>query len=93
MSYQNYHKLTFYYNYDKTAISGIVSFDKNRKYGTINLSSGNSGVAMKVVVINGKITYGSRSQVTRNGKVVGELQERENVPVIKYIDGSFESLP
>jgi hypothetical protein len=92
MSYSDHYKLNFYYNYDKTAISGIASFDKSRKYGTINLSSG-SGVAMKVVIIAGKVAYGNRSQVTRNGKVIGELQERENVPVIKYIDGSFESLP
>jgi hypothetical protein len=92
ISYQKYHELTFDYSYDKTTISGIVSFDKNRKYGNITLASG-SGVAMKVTIVNGNIAYGNRSQVTRHGKVVGELQERESVPVIKYIDGSFESLP
>jgi len=92
MSYSGHYKLNFYYNYDKTAISGLASFDKSRKYGTINLSSG-SGVAINVAIINGKVAYGNRSQVTRKGKVIGELQDRDGVPVIKYIDGSFESLP
>ncbi len=83
---------TFSYAYDTTTINGTGAFDEEMKNGTVVLTSGNN-VKSTIVVENGDAVYGSRSSVTRYGRKIGELQSREGVPVIKYTDDTFESLP
>ncbi len=85
-------QFTLNYVYGSTSLTGRGDFDISGKNGEIVLSSHN-GIKAVIKVQNGKIVYGSQSIVTRNGEVVGELQERRGVPVIKYVDGTFESLP
>ncbi len=81
------------YQYDTTVMNGTATFsDKDDKNGTIEFT-GTSGIKLLVKMENGETLYGADSPVTRNGRKIGELQEREAVPVIKYVDGSFESLP
>jgi len=82
----------FSYAYDSTTINGTGLFDKEMDNGTITLDSHN-GLRALVKVTNGEVIYGAASSVKRNGRLVGQLEEREGVPVIKYTDGTFESLP
>ncbi len=86
------HDLTFSYSYDKTVINGIGSLDEAGENGKVVLSSPN-GIKATIFYTDGEVVYGSESSVERNGVVIGYLEERESLPVIKYTDGSFESLP
>ncbi len=83
---------TLSYAYGATTISGDATFDKEMKNGQIILRT-HEGVKFVVKVADGEIVYGDESVVMRNGRRVGRLEERESVPVIKYTDGTFESLP
>ncbi len=83
---------TFNYAYDATSITGAGDFDKEMQNGDIVLTS-HHGLKAIIKVVDGDVIYGPQSSVTRNGAAVGELQERQGVPVIKYTDGTFESLP
>lgn len=83
---------TFSYSYDATVINGIADFDKEMQNGTIVLTN-HLGLEATIKQLNGETVYGPQSSVKKGGKVIGELQRREDVPVIKYIDGTFESLP
>jgi len=83
---------TFSYSYDATVINGIADFDEEMQNGTIVLTN-HLGLEATIKQLNGETVYGPQSSVKKGGKVIGELQRREDVPVIKYIDGTFESLP
>jgi len=85
-------RFSFSYAYDATAINGTGLFDKEMQNGSITLHSHN-GIEAEIAVAGGKVLYGEKSSVTRDGRKIGELQERASVPVIKYTDGTFESLP
>jgi hypothetical protein len=83
----------FVYAYDETIINGTGAFDKEVENGTIILTTLN-GLKSTIKVVNGDVVYGSQSSVTKNGIKIGELKEVvSGVPIIKYTDGSFESLP
>ena len=84
--------LTFSYSYDATVINGTANFDEEMQNGTIVLTN-HIGLEATIKQENGEIVYGEQSSVKKDGKVIGKLQQREDVPVIKYIDGTFESLP
>ncbi len=86
------HDLTFSYSYDETIINGIGSLDKEGENGKVILSTHN-GIKATIFYADGEVVYGTKSSVERNGVVIGHLEERKNIPVIKYTDGSFESLP
>ncbi len=83
---------TFSYSYDATVINGSGNFDQDMENGTITLTN-HLGLEATIIQADGNTVYGSQSSVKKSGKSIGELQEREGVPVIKYIDGTFESLP
>lgn len=86
-------KYNLSYQYDTTVLNGKATFtDPDDENGTVEFT-GTSGIKLLVKVENGETLYGADSPVTRNGRKIGELQERDDVPVIKYVDGSFESLP
>lgn len=86
-----YNNLQLSYSYDSTAINGVATFDKEGDNGVVALAN-QDGISVDFNVANGDVVY-STSSVKRNSKVIGELQERNGVPVVKYVDGSFESLP
>jgi hypothetical protein len=88
----NISKFRFVYAYDSTIINGTGTFDKEVDNGTIVLTTLN-GLKSTIKVTNGDVVYGPQSSVTKNSTIIGELQERNGVPVIKYTDGTFESLP
>ena len=52
-----------------------------------------TGIRADMKIENGDLVTDGTGTVTKDAKVLGALEEREGVPVIKYIDGSFESLP
>ncbi len=82
---------TFAYAYDATTINGAGSLDKEGKNGMVDITT-HEGLKFHVKIENGDVVYGDASPVTRNGRRVGTLEERESVPVIKYTDDTFESL-
>ncbi len=59
--------------------------------GNITITSG-SGLAITIVLDNGHIDYNTTTPLTKDGKVVGNLVQRNGVDMIKYIDGFLESL-
>ena len=79
------------YQYDTTVLNATGSLVEDQN-GTIEFT-GTNGIKLVVTLENGDPLYGEKSPVTRNGRKIGELQERAGVPVISYVDGSFESLP
>ena len=88
----NRSNLRFVYAYDNTIINGTGAFDKEGENGTITLTTLN-GLKATIKVVNGDVVYGTQSNVTKDGTKIGELQDKAGVPVIKYTDGTFESLP
>jgi hypothetical protein len=79
------------YSYDSIVVNGKGSFDKDMENGAIDFSNQN-GINAKLTIKNGEVVYGKDSSVTKDGKVIGELQDRKDAPIIKYIDGTIESL-
>ncbi len=88
----NHNNLRFVYAYDNTIINGTGAFDQAAENGSIILST-LDGLKITIKNDNGDVVYGAQSSVTKDGTKIGELQERQGVPVISYTDGSFESLP
>lgn len=80
------------YSYNKTIISTNALFDSKMKNGTIEVKTP-TGLRADLKVKNGHLVVDGSGKVTKNGSVLGSLQDRAGVPVIKYTDGSFESLP
>ena len=85
----NDYSLSYQYNTTVLNARGTLVDDEN---GTIEFT-GTSGIKLLVKMENGDPLYGAQSPVSRNGRKIGELQDRDGAPVIKYSDGSFESLP
>jgi hypothetical protein len=86
------HLFTFSYAYDETRINGTGSFDQDMNDGSIVLTSHN-GLKATIKVADGKVVYGEQSSISKDGRKIGQLELRNKVPVIKYTDGTFESLP
>ncbi len=81
--------LTFNYSYDDTTINSATSYALDTKNGNMELSS-NDGIKVNMDIRAGKVVYGGK--VTKDGELVGTIQDRQGVPVISYTDGTFESL-
>ena len=88
----NKNNFTFGYAYASTTINGSGAFDKEMRNGTLVFTT-HKGIVFNVIIKDKKVVYGAKSSVMRDGTKLGELQDREGVPVIKYTDGTFESLP
>ena len=67
------------------------SFDIETGDGSLKIIT-DTGLIAEVKVIEGDIDL-EESSLTRDGKTVGTFEYRSEVPIIKYSDGSFESLP
>ncbi len=93
-TYNNY---TADYSYDKTAINIQSIMDKNNKNGNITIKS-NNGITFKIIILDGDLVEGDAKRkdgsiVTYKGELIGTLEYRNKVIVVKYLDGSFESIP
>ncbi len=60
--------------------------------GNVTVTSGN-GLSITVVLDNGDINYNTTTPLTKDNKEIGYLDDETGIPRIKYIDGTFESLP
>ena len=80
------------YAYDTTAITTDATFDTDLKNGTIKISSA-SGIKANIKIVNKTIDYTNSTLKDTNNVTIGNFEERSGVPVIKYTDGTFESLP
>jgi len=83
--------LTLSYSYGTMAVNGTANFDQNMTNGTIVLTN-HLGLKATIVITEEEISYDD-SNVTVNNKKIGDFEDRMGMPVIKYIDGTFESLP
>jgi len=79
------------YAYDTTGISVSGVFDSDMKNGDIVVEAATT-IRVDIKIVNEEIDY-ANSSVTKGGLVLGTVEDRAGVPVIKYIDGTFESLP
>ncbi len=80
------------YAYDYTRITIAALFDTNMANGDIEITTP-SGLRADIKITDGNLVTDGTSTVSKDGVNIGTLEERFNVPVIKYTDGSFESLP
>jgi hypothetical protein len=80
------------YTYGSTVINMSALFDTDMENGDIEVTT-HTGLRADLKITNGALVTDGTGTVTKDGALVGTLEERANVPVIKYIDGSFESLP
>jgi len=94
---ETYHHFTVDYNYGTMSINVQGVMDKEEENGNVTITSGD-GVKFYIVIVGGDVVEGdpdtgTGSIVTYNGKLIGTLEYRSSIVVVKYIDGSFESLP
>ncbi len=72
-----------------TATTAIPNADSNI---TVNLSS-TTGIEAKIITDNkGNVDYGASTLTNTNGKTIGYFEDRAGVAVVKYPDGTFDSL-
>lgn len=93
----DYHEFTSAYSYDATMISLDGTLDDMGENGQITID-GNNGIVVLILIENGDIVEGDANDstgsiVTYNGSLIGTLEYLEDLIVIRYTDGSFESLP
>ncbi len=80
------------YTYGSTVINLSAHFDENMDNGDVEVTT-HTGLRADIKIIGGDLVTDGTSTVTKDGKLLGAFEERANVPVIKYEDGTFESLP
>jgi len=80
------------YSYDATLVNLSGVFDSTMKNGNIEVTTG-TGLLTELKISNGNLVVDGSGTVKKDNTLVGNLEERAGVPVIKYVDGSFESLP
>ena len=83
---------TLAYVYGATTVNAQGIYNENTEDGNVTITSGN-GLAMTIVFDSDGIDYNATTPLTKGGKVVGTLDNETGIARIKYIDGSFESLP
>jgi hypothetical protein len=79
------------YTYGKTVINVTANETTNDKNQTevIYHATNQLGDALDIIDTDGQAIRGS---LIKDGKKLGSVEERNDAPIIKYIDGSFESL-
>lgn len=92
-----YHNFTASYSYDALVIDTVGMLDKEGVNGHITITT-NNGVEFKIIIsgediVEGNAETGTGSIVTVDGTIIGTLEYRSEIVVVKYIDGSFESIP
>jgi len=78
------------YTYDKTVINLTATETIKDDKSTVTYHTTNQlGDVLDIVEKDDAAISGS---LTKDGKELGSVEEREDAPIIKYIDGSFETL-
>lgn len=91
------HSVTGSYSYDTTLITVAGSVGKTGKNANLVFTNG-SGITADFILandtfVNGNVANSTGSLVKKDGKVVATIEERnDDVIIIKYLDGSFESI-
>ena len=91
------HNIVASYAHDSTLLSLDASVDDKIENGHLVFTNG-SGIKVSFllhdgVLIDGNSHNASGSIMTKNGKVVATIEKRKgNVFIIKYLDGSFETI-
>ena len=80
------------YTYDTTVINMSALFDTNMNNGDVVITT-HTGLKADIKIIDDGISTAAMGSITKDGGLVGTLEERFDVPVVAYTDGSFESLP
>jgi len=81
--------LTASYSYDATLINMRAVSDTEMNHIDVEITT-SIGQRADIAIKKDQPVTG---RLTKDGRLVGTFEEREGVPVIKYIDGTFESLP
>ena len=76
------------YSYDTTVINLSALLNAEMQPVEASITTHN-GLDLEIVVNDDDSVDGN---LTKDGKLVGTVEERNGAPVIKYIDGTFESL-
>ena len=79
------------YDYENTHLDIESVFDKTKENGHMNITSDN-GIEADITIRNKKIVYGT-STMSAYGLHMGTFEDRKGTAVVKFVDGSFESLP
>ncbi len=93
-----YHNFTASYGYDNTEINIDGTLDEVGENGQVVITD-NNNIRVLIIIENGDLVEGNSetktgSIVTYNGTLIGTLEDlRNGLIVIKYTDGTFESLP
>ncbi len=91
------HSVTGSYAHATTTLTVDGSVDKTAENGQLTFTDG-AGVVAKFILANDSFVSGNAaastgSLVTKDGRVVATIEERgDNIIIIKYLDGSFESI-
>ena len=91
------HSIAGSYSHNTTILTLAGSIDKSGKNANIVLTDG-AGVEASFILsddsfVNGNAANSTGSLVTKDGQVVATIEERgDDLLVIKYLDGSFESI-
>lgn len=80
------------YSYDATVINMSALFDTDMNNGDVVITT-HTGLQADINIVDDGITTAVTGTITKDGGLVGTLEERLDVPVVAYTDGSFESLP
>lgn len=81
-------ELSASYSYDTTVINLSALLNAEMQPVEASITTHN-GLDLEIVVNDDDSVDGN---LTKDGKLVGTVEERNGAPVIKYIDGTFESL-
>jgi len=79
--------ITGSYSHDTIAVTLEATLDEALEEGTV-LFSTQTGMELNMLLSEEE----EAGELTKDGKLIGTLEERSEAPVIKYIDGTFESL-
>ncbi len=82
------------YTYGTTVINAQGVFDTGMNNGDVAITT-HTGLRADIKISDSSedlIVYGGVSTVTKDGLLIGNFEDREGLPVVKYIDGSFESI-
>jgi len=80
------------YTYGTTVINMTALFDVDMNNGDVEVTT-HTGLRADIKITDGNLVTDGTGTVTKDGSLVGTVEERFDVPVVAYIDGSFESLP
>ena len=82
-------KVTASYSYDATLINSTGTLDDKLENGVVDITS-KSGLKAHISLKDAEIE--PTSTLTKDGKLLGSFEYRDDAAVIKYADGSFETL-